>query len=321
MNIANLSWQGLLITPLLLVTAQASTHQPLLVDEDVTVSVDTNRDCRPKMSVTIESRTPELFEQESNHMQSLVDASRAILRYECPELSVLEIEGKLSGLPRPVFEGVADAGTQWQVTSSRTISVESATEHGALAQDVLPDKAFSIATLSIGMTVEQVRQAMLDQFSVDPDYDPVDGYLYARAPGCPGSVNDVITRPEDVEVLACLEAWFTDARVATMSRLLYMQITKGSVADASEILIENFGVPDEDFFLADNFGRRMSWTGNTGEDEIEDRVVNERLTATLNNLDGDVMVTLELFDPSNSQDQEVAGEHVEQDAVRPKLKL
>ncbi len=173
--------------------AVAAEERLLFDNPDYEVTVAGDYACGEPVPITVYSDRPQLFEAGSVELQRIADAAQAVLAFECPRVDVLEMEGRLAGLGAPVYAGVAEAQSGWELAARQ--SIQSEQYEGAYEdyQAPLGDDAgygaggtegFTVANLSAGMTVEEARAAVADTFGEEPDYDAGHGILSMRTGGC-----------------------------------------------------------------------------------------------------------------------------------------
>ncbi|GJL81626.1 MAG: hypothetical protein DHS20C01_12600 [marine bacterium B5-7] len=273
----------------------ANADRTLIRNDDITVYVDESLDCDQSGKVTIESSGFEIFEADSIQMQTLIDATQAMLRYECPQIEQINISGFLKGLPDSVFAGFADGSDLFKVTSKRSITSKevkaettsvSANSDQPIANDI--DREIDVVSIKLDMTVNEVSEIMDERFGSKPSYDRRTGVLTFDSSGCLDGDD------RDTE-LKCINAWFTDKRVATLYRLNYKQVVDAELDDIRGALIDKFGRPDADEKIRKANGREMIWRSQSVS--ADGRVIHEELNARLIARGDIVVVDLELNDP------------------------
>ena len=93
--------------------SSAYADRILISDRDQSVSLSRTLDCYGAAELTIDTAQPEIYEQETHQLQLVVDAARAMLKYECPELSEINITGKIRGLNETVYEAKSTQANDW----------------------------------------------------------------------------------------------------------------------------------------------------------------------------------------------------------------
>lgn len=239
------------IAALLVVAANAyATGERLLFDNpDYDIFVAEDYFCDQPVRVTVHSGQPGLFEADSPELQRIVDATQAVLAFECPNVRGIELEGRLAGLDEPVYFGVAGPRSDWVLNTKRSIRSEEYGQYQPRADDGgqgAPGAArgFTVANLSAGMPVDEARAAVVDTFGVEPAYDVAEGILTMQAGGCPADYDWAALSPSPEPGWKCLQAWFTDQRLARLYLLDLVQVIDSEDPQAVERhLIERFGEP------------------------------------------------------------------------------
>lgn len=240
---------------LLVVGGAGAAEERLLFDNpDYEVTVAGDYSCGEPVPITVYSDRPELFEAGSVELQRIADAAQAVLALECPRVDVLEMEGRLSGLGEPVYAGVAEAQSGWELAARQSIQSEQYEEayedyqaspgeddgYGASGST----EGFTVANLSAGMTVEEARAAVADTFGVEPDYDAGHRILSMRTGGCRADYDWAALSPRPEAGWKCLQAWFTDQRQARMYLLDLVQVIESNdPAAVEQRLVDRFGEP------------------------------------------------------------------------------
>ena len=218
----------------------------VLIDDPVqTVSVTNNFSCYAPVNVTVDTSKPELYEQTSQ-LQTLTDGVRAMLSYECPQLTAIKVTGLIRGLDDVVYQGEALRNNNWQVkqiaavTDNQAYSLEDTEDQiwttTKRYDDELSQGQLEVTDIRLGMTVDQVRDTISQTFSVEPVYDAGNGVLTMNSNDC------------KLEVTAdskCIHAWFSDNRVPYLQRLELTQVVEGNIEQVNNLLIDKFGSPTE----------------------------------------------------------------------------
>lgn len=246
--------RGIRFVPLLgllaVVHSASAANERLLFDNpdyDVTMAEDYY--CDEPATVAVHSDTPGMFQADSTAMQRIVDATQAVLAFECPMFDVIRVEGRLAGLDEPVFAGVAERGSNWELTTTRSIQSEEYAEHDTPMGDEEYGSTdgglgYTVANLSAGMSVDEARAAVADSFGIEPEFDIEQGILSMRAGGCPADYDWSALSPTPERGWKCLNAWFTDQRLARLYLLDLIQVVN---AEDPEIVVrqltDRFGEP------------------------------------------------------------------------------
>lgn len=245
---------GLLTALAILVSpAQAApdTNQRLLFDNpDFEVTARSGFFCNEPVPITVRSTIPRLFEAQSARLQGIVDATRAVLGFECPVLQGIRVQGRLTGLDEPVYSGMADPDSDWMLVTRQSIESEAYDNYNApsdsrdTADMGRTGDSFTVAGLSAGMSVDEARAAVAEAFGTEADFDIEAGALTMRDGGCPGEYDWASLSPPPQPGWKCLDAWFTDQRMARLYLLDLIQVIEASEPDRiMQQLIERFGEP------------------------------------------------------------------------------
>ena len=137
-------------------------------------------------NVTVDTSKPELYEQAAQ-LQSLTDGVRAMLSYECPQLSAIKVTGLIRGLDDVVYQGEASRNDNWQVkqiaaeTDNQAFSLEDTEDQiwttTKRYDDELAKGQLEVTDIRLGMTIDQVSDIINQTFSVDPVYDASSGMM------------------------------------------------------------------------------------------------------------------------------------------------
>lgn len=222
----------------------------LLEDDGLAVRMADGSRCARSVDMTVVAEQPALFERGSDRLQRVVDAAHAVLAFECPELREIRVRGELRGLSGAMFQGTAVAARDWRIEAERTIGAEQAAAAGSGAPVPVEGSsaeatgAFSVAGLKLGMTANDARQAIREFFGVEPDYDIRAGIMTMRAGGCPQGFDPGAMRPRPEAGWKCLQALFTDQRVATLYRMQLVQaVEAGRMEPVVDTLTQRYGRP------------------------------------------------------------------------------
>lgn len=205
--------------------------------------------CDEPVGLTVRSAEPDMFEADSPELQRIVDAAQAVLAFECPTVPGVELEGRLAGLDEPVYFGVAGPDSDWTLAARQSIQSQ---EYQAYQPPVGGGEygsgsgahGFTVASLSAGMSVDEARAATADAFGVEPEYDVENGILTMQTGGCPADYDWSALSPSPEPGWKCLQAWFTDQRLARLYLLDLVQVVEARDHDALEqYLIERYGEP------------------------------------------------------------------------------
>lgn len=239
-----------LIVLLVTVNGAYAANERLLFDNpgyDVTMAE--NYYCDEPVTVTVRSDNPEMFEAESAELQRIVDATQAVLAFECPEFHVIRVEGRLAGLDEPVYAGVSERSSNWELATTQSIQSEEYEEYAAPTGDddygsTDGGLGYTVANLSVGMSVDEAQAAVTDTFGVESQFDVGQGILTMRTGGCPAGYDWAALSPTPERGWKCLSAWFTDQRLARLYLLDLVQVVAAEDPEAiAQHLVGRYGEP------------------------------------------------------------------------------
>ncbi len=287
-----------------LISGTAWANRVLVKNADTVVMVEESYACGRVIDIEVKSDSPDVFENKSIRMQTLVDSVQAILRYECPDMRSVRIKGSLRGLDQSAYAGVANWKDRWEVTTNCAIEArevaEASQSHedntGVYTGDAVIDREMEIASIKLDMTVDEVRHRIREVFGFKPDYDPVLGTMNLELGGCPadhiggGSVKGQ-ANPDWV----CTKAWFTDRRIARLYKLGYTQVVREEMRGVRNALIDNFGKPRINKQLKGRKGIILVWDFETVG--VDGQVATESLEGKLFRSRQHIVIDLVLQDP------------------------
>lgn len=298
----------------LLVAAAASAAQARLLFDNpgYDVSVPESFYCEQPVRVTVRSKDPALFEQDSPEMQRIVDSTQAVLAFECPTVNGVELEGRLAGLADPVYFAVAGPESGWALTVKQSIQSNEydAYEPPMDEKDMPVDHtgSFTVANLAAGMGVQEARATVADTFGVEPEYQVDDGTMTMRAGGCPADYDWAALSPGPEPGWKCLKAWFTDQRQERLYLLDLIQVLAPQDPEAVEqYLVDRFGEPvhrddarrDGAWWQKTQGIRTLAWGDVVETTDAGDGEATEiyRLQAKILPVDDATVVTVTLYEP------------------------
>lgn len=271
--------------------------------------------CGEPILVTVRSARPELFEADSPELQRITDATQAVLAFECPKVDAMQIEGRLAGLGDPVYVGIAERNSNWELETRQSIQSEEFVEHEVPLVEGegfgvgLQDGSFTVANLYAGMPVAEARSAVTETFAVESEYDAEAGILTMHAGGCPADYDWADLSPEPEPGWKCLQAWFTDQRLARLYLLDLVQVVEATdPAIVEQRLIDRFGEPahrgteerEGQWWARDRTIHVLAWgpvvETATAADNDEPRDVYN-LQAKILPVEGVLVVTVTLYQP------------------------
>lgn len=256
------------------VNAHAAGERLLFDNPDYDVLVSQDYYCNEPVRLTVLSTNPEIFEADSPELQRIADSAQAVLAFECPAVPGIELEGRLTGLDEPVYFGIAEAGSGWELATRQSIQSKDYEAYQPPADDGEYDfpgvgnGEFMVANLVAGMSVDEARTAVADTFGIEPEYDVGEGVLTMRTGGCPEGYDWAALSPKPEPGWKCLQAWFTDQRLARLYLLDLVQVIERDDPETIEQhLIDRFGEPtyrdsrgqDRGWWRKDRKVYRMTW--------------------------------------------------------------
>lgn len=284
-----------------------AAERTIFSSEDARVSLGSDFDCiDEKANIRIESASPEIFVEGSKRIQTLVDSTQAVLRYECPGLNEINIDGYMLGLDQPVYAAVSKGSQYWQVASQKVISQTEA-KQATEALESNPDayagildsqREISIASIHLDMTVEEVENKIVDVFGSNPDYSVASGIMKLELGGCPANYyeTDFATKFSNLSAeWTCVKGWFTDRRIARLYGLNYTQVSTSGMKAVKNALIDHFGEPVVDQKTKNKKGHKLVWQAEN--QDHADRLAIEQLEARFRKSRGLVIIDLFLGDP------------------------
>lgn len=283
-----------------LVAASPAQARLLMEDSGVQISAPDDQRCGAPVPLEISSESPDLFVAGSPRLQGLLDASRAMLGFECRTIPELRVTGRLRGMSQVSYEGTASAATRWQLESSRALRGTPGGSSGAgnvSAPVSQSGSRWSIRDLSTGMSVNAAMASAQRSFDAAPSYDPRKRELAVVSGGCEMGAG---SRPKPG--LVCMRTLFTDGNNPRSYRLSYGQtVDQDQARITADQLRQRFGTPvvdeerrSENWLRGSAPERHLAWgaalTGPDGErrHEMEARIRVEGSTTVL---------TLDLVDP------------------------
>jgi hypothetical protein len=306
------------LAALLMVSLAASNawaDRILIVDTNQTVTLSNALDCYSTPEIRIDTSRPEVYGHEMMQLQAVTDTVRAMLSYECPGLSQINVTGSVRGLEGIVYRGELRAHNDWLVQSLSLASADSAYSGGQTLRQVEPRKTtppnsrlrhgtLSITDLELGMGIEEVSNIIADTFHIEPQYDATSGLMTMQAGGCPENFNPGRDTGSARTEWKCLKAWFSDKRVPGLDRLELIQVVDADATGVKQRLFEKYGYPDESEITALESKSYFSWFLNNDSDTGDQMI---QLDAVLSETGTDQVITsLVLSKPQETEDQLVS---------------
>ena len=269
----------------------------LIDDPTQTVSLHKDFSCYQPAQITIDTVEPALYESDSNKLQTISDSVRAMLSYECPQLSSVELTGLIRGLDEVVYQGQMTRHNNWVVQSvstdnaaiSSTLQNANQVEQNNFSKrydDELKIGQLQVIGLELGMDVKQVTQIVFDTFGIEPVYDANQGLLTLNAGNCSADTS------ESLHNLAvndkCLKAWFSDNRVARLQRVNLVQVVEAQQQQVSHLMIEKYGNPTESETSDNNEVSQLIWRAINDD---QDQSLIEEIDAVISTKSSNFVIT------------------------------
>ncbi len=280
---------GLLAAVAVAAVAAAPAHARLLLeDQGAEVSTAGELRCGAPVAVEVTSEQPELFASGSARMQGLLDATRAMLGFECRNIPEIQVTGYLRGLSQPSYQASASAATSWRLAATRTVRAPAASPGVGAAPAVCPRAAstpaagppavsrYAIRDLTTGMTVEAAMDTARRGFDATPRYDARTRVLSVVRGSCEVAEG---SRPQPGWV--CLKAQFSEGADPRTTRVSYAQtVDKDQGRAIADQLRDRFGAAAVDqelrsgsWLRGGEAERRLAWgaeiAGSGGEPRRE----------------------------------------------------
>ena len=306
-----------------ILTVSAVWADRILIDDpEQTVTVSQNFSCYRPVDITVDTANPGLYDANSRQLQKLADGVRAILSYECPGLSSIQLTGLIRGLDEVVYQGEMIKNNSWLVGPLSTASQQALKEnrtsqaaslfstHSSVAKrydDELKQGQLEVTGLQLGMSVEEVSELVFKTFGVAPQYDAEQGVLTMNPGDCPAQSNSAPGETAVSTQSKCLQAWFSDNRVARLERLKLLQVVDGQLDQVNSLLVKKYGNPTQTVTSHDKAETQMVWRAIN--DKSEDDSVIQEIDAIITAIDGDFVstnVTLYSTQVTNSNDDNYA---------------
>ena len=299
-------------------TISAVWADRLLIDDpEQTVTVSNNFSCYRPVDITVDTIKPSLYETDSAQLQKLTDSVKAMLSFECPGLSSIQLTGLIRGLDEVVYQGEVSRNNNWLVRSLTTSDQESAADNLAPTfsdqsqtqsniakryDDELAQGQLEVTGLHLGMSVEQVTDSIVDTFGIEPDYDAEKGLLTMNSGDCAADLSSAAKQTHSNSSLKCLQAWFSDNRIARLQRLTLFQVVDGQVNQANDLLITKYGSPVQTNTTPDMTETQMVWRAINAD---TNQSVIQEVDATITSIDSNRVATnVTLYNTQINNDNE-----------------
>lgn len=286
---------------LALVAISPAQARLLVEDTGVQISAPDDQRCGAPVPLEVSSDSPDLFVAGNPRLQGLLDASRAMLGFECRTIPELRVTGRLRGMSQVSYEGTASAATRWRLESSRALRAPpgGSSSTGNVSAPVSQSSAsrWSIRDLTTGMSVNAAMANAQRSFDVAPSYDPRKRELAVVSGGCEMGEG---SRPKPG--LVCMRTLFTDGNNPRSYRLSYGQtVDQDQVRITADQLRQRFGTP-----VVDEERRSANWSrGSTPERHLAwgdaltgpDGERRHEMEASIRVEGSTTVLTLDLVDP------------------------
>jgi len=282
--------------------ATAMAERVILSDPDYKVLRKTDS-CSTTVPLLVYTNRPQLFAENSEALNSLIVASRAIVAFECPDVRGLRLKAFNTDTGAKLFEGGATEDTRWQVVARyRADSVDN--------QASIQDRAdFSVARLKVGMSLDSVVKTLRDEYGQQGvKYQDYSRTILAGSADCP-LITGRTSRDGFPVGARCIRASFTSTGQPTLDRLTLAQAVPGNqVTDGIKALQERYGRPSHDNRMEPNQRERLAgygekirfgWGGSVQRPVDQGRRrETHQLEADLSTNDTATMLIIRLFAPS-----------------------
>ncbi len=252
---------------LLLSFSNAWAGRILIDDNNQTVTLNQALDCFNAADISIDTRNPEIYDHGSRQLQNITDTVRAMLSYECPGLSEINLTGMVRGLQETVYQGNLSARNGWQI---ETLSLDSgqylpaSPSVQARAKITPSSEVLSLTGLSLGMSIAAAIEAVEISFDISPQYDPDNGMMTLQTGGCPEDLdinNDIYQANAEWK---CLKVWFSDKRIPALERVELIQVVQSKSNTIKQLLNEKYGEPGLDTTSALTRKNHLVWYASSG---------------------------------------------------------
>lgn len=265
--------------------------------------------CNGPVEVRLTTRDPALLDDDTVDVQRVMDASVAMLRYRCPNLSRVMVRGALQDSSEDAFVAVLDHGDDWLIRTQRTFALDLSGDKrysGDRGQSprVAARSQLAVVGLSAGMNPEMVRNIVEANFNATPRLLDGGRRMVVEENGCRVD-RDWMDRPHNSGVTPgwrCLQVWFTPGNNPQRYMVEYEEVVDGNrLEDATNRLIRRYGEPglreDRIWLQGQPAGSRFSW----GNEIVIDGERRRELRADIRPTPQMTVVGLSLSDRNSSQ--------------------
>lgn len=241
------SINGLLVTLAMLGSASvplAANARVLIEDSGFRALIPEEVQCGAPLELGVATRDPALLDADTADMQRIVDASLAAIRFQCPDIPEVTVQGSLQDRSDADFVAVANAASGWRLQPRKTFRLDTPSGGtGGMRDDVSRGFSPVVAGLEPGMRLETARDALASTFDAEPRL--IDGErVVVEKNGCRVGI-DWRNPPSDTRPgWRCLQAWFTRGDDPRLYRVDYAEVVDGNrLEEATDMLVGRYGEP------------------------------------------------------------------------------
>lgn len=289
--------------------ALAAQNRLLLEDGAFRTSVAESVTCDGPIEVRLTTRDPALLDDDTADVQRVMDASVAMLRFRCPNLSRVTVRGALEDRNEDAFVAVLDRGDDWVVRTQRTFALDLSGDRRysrdrGQGSGIAARPQLAVLGLSAGMNPESVRNILEANFNATPRLLDGGRRMVVEENGCRVDRN-WMEQPHNSGVTPgwrCLQVWFTPGNNPLLYRVDYEEVVDGNrLEEATDRLIRRYGEPglreDRTRLQGQPAGSRFSW----GNEIVIDGERRRELRADIRPSPQMTVVSLSLSDRNSSQ--------------------
>jgi len=212
----------------------------------------TTERCDQESEITISTQRPWDLEGDSRILKGLVRSAGLAIAFECPALERLNYRVRDLETDESLYSGSATRDSGWQPSSwSSTTSPQDPNQSSSV---------FRVAGVELGMTIDEARSIMREQFGDEPSYRSRARMLVSRNGRCRFDAdNDRHLMSDDNR---CMRVWMSNHTRPQVERVkLVHDLPQRLGVDIDEALRQRFGRPVEvkPVYARGYEGRRMVW--------------------------------------------------------------
>jgi len=228
----------------------------------------TTERCDRESEITISTHRPWDLEADSRILEGLVRSAGLAIAFECPALEQLNYRVRDLETDESLYFGSATRRSGWQ-PSQRAGATSS--------QDVTPSASvFRVAGVELGMTLDEARSIMREQFGDEPGYRSRARMLVSRNGWCRfGSDSDRHVTSDDNR---CMRVWMSNHMRPQVERVkLVHDLPQRLGVDIDEALRQRFGRPVQvkPLYVPGYEARRMVWGRQLATQQGQYRALDE----------------------------------------------